>query len=242
MLGPLVNSAALAAGSLIGGAFRSHFPQRIKLAMPMTFGLVAISIGTVMVNKVHTLPALALALLLGAFVGELLYLERWLERSIAWIRKRFQQRGKTRPDAEEKPVDAVDYVSRYVTSLVLFCVSGMGIFGAIHEGISGDASLLMAKAMLDFFTAVIFAVELGYPVALIAFPMLLIQGALYMGANLLVPLVTPTMLDDFSACGGVILLATGLRVCGIKIFPIVNMMPALLFVMPCSALWVRFFH
>jgi hypothetical protein len=49
------------------------------------------------------------------------------------------------------------------------------------------------------------------------------------------------MLADFSACGGVIMLATGLRICGIKIFPIVNMLPALILVMPISALWARLF-
>ena len=55
------------------------------------------------------------------------------------------------------------------------------------------------------------------------------------------PLTTPAMLADFSACGGIIMLATGLRICGIKIFPIVNMLPALILVMPVSALWARLF-
>lgn len=36
------------------------------------------------------------------------------------------------------------------------------------------------------------------------------------------------------------MLATGLRICGIKIFPIVNMLPALILVMPLSALWAHF--
>jgi uncharacterized membrane protein YqgA involved in biofilm formation len=49
------------------------------------------------------------------------------------------------------------------------------------------------------------------------------------------------MLADFSACGGIVMLATGLRICGIKIFPIVNMLPALLLVMPISATWAHFF-
>lgn len=47
-------------------------------------------------------------------------------------------------------------------------------------------------------------------------------------------LASSAMLADFSACGGVIMLATGLRICGIKIFPIA-MLPALLLIMPVSA-------
>jgi uncharacterized membrane protein YqgA involved in biofilm formation len=160
-----------------------------------------------------------------------------LETAIKSARKRFE-----RTHAPEGKTPLPDgFVVKFVTITVLFCASGMGIFGATHEGMTGNADILLAKSVLDLFTAMIFATELGYAVALIAVPQLAIQSALYFGANSLMPLTTPTMLADFSACGGVIMLATGLRICGIKIFPIVNMLPALLLVMPISALWAHFF-
>lgn len=237
MLGPLVNSAALVVGGVSGAALGRVIPRRVKEALPMTCGIIAIGIGTALINKVHALPAVALALLAGALIGELLFLERGLERAIGWSQKRVErmwpgERGNPRVE---------DFVTKFVTILVLFCASGMGVFGAMREGMTGEPSILLAKAMLDLFTAVLFAAELGYAVALIAVPQILIQSLLYFGAALLLPLASPTMLADFSACGGIIMLATGLRVCGIKVFPIVNMLPALLLVMPCSALWSRLF-
>lgn len=60
-------------------------------------------------------------------------------------------------------------------------------------------------------------------------------------ATLILPLTTPAMMGDFSAVGGLLLVATGLRVCGIKMFPVVNMLPALLLAMPISAAWAAFF-
>ena len=42
---------------------------------------------------------------------------------------------------------------------------------------------------------------------------------------------------DFSACGGLIMLATGFRICGIKQFPVADMIPALVLVMPFSWAW-----
>ena len=129
---------------------------------------------------------------------------------------------------------------KFVTILVLFCVSGMGIFGSMQEGISGDPTILITKSILDLFTAVIFATDLGLSVMLIAIPQIVIQSTLFFAAVLLLPLITPSMQADFSACGGIIMMATGLRICGIKIFPIVNMLPALLLVMPFSALWAHF--
>jgi hypothetical protein len=47
----------------------------------------------------------------------------------------------------------------------------------MQEGMTGDPSILIAKAFLDFFTATIFATTLGIAVAAICVPMLLIQLA-----------------------------------------------------------------
>jgi hypothetical protein len=54
------------------------------------------------------------------------------------------------------------------------------------------------------------------------------------------PLTNASMLADFSACGGVLMFATGLRICGIKVFPIGNMLPAMLLIMPFSYLWTTY--
>jgi len=233
MLGPLVNGAALLGGSLLGAGLGRWCPERVRLALPLTCGVISISIGTALISKVHALPVLALSMLLGAIIGELAQLEKGLEWSIFWAQKQIEKRlppqyGKVRTDG---------FISKFVSLLVLFCASGMGIFGSINEGMTGQPTILLAKSILDLFTALIFAANMGYVVALIAIPQVLIQGALFMSAHLLAPLTTPTMLNDFSACGGVIMLATGLRICGIKIFPIVNMLPALLLALPCSWLW-----
>jgi uncharacterized membrane protein YqgA involved in biofilm formation len=189
-----------------------------------------------MVNKVHTLPPVALALLMGTF-GELLLLETRLEAIIQWI----QQHAEKSYGASASQALPQGFLVKFVTILVLFSVSGMGIFGSMHEAMTGDPEILLAKSVLDLVTAGIFAAELGLAIAAIALPQFLIQSALYYSAFLLLPLISASMQADFSACGGVIMIATGLRICGIKVFPIVNMLPALIFAMPLSALWSRFF-
>lgn len=236
MLGPWINSAALIIGGGLGAALARRIPQRVRDALPLTCGIISTAIGAIMITRAQTIPAVALAMLAGACIGELLFLERGLERAIGWMQARARR---FMPLADDEK--AQSFVLKYVTILVLFCVSGMGIFGAMHEGMTGDPSILLTKAILDLFTALIFAADLGFFVVLIALPQILIQAALFSVAWLLVPLLTPAMQADFSACGGIIMLATGLRICGIKIFPIVNMLPALLLIMPLSALWLRLF-
>lgn len=133
------------------------------------------------------------------------------------------------------------FLQSYVAIIVLFCASGTGIFGAMNEGMTGDTSVLIAKSFLDLFTAAIFATSLGFAVAIIAFPQLIIQLALAWSAVFILPLTNAQMQADFSAVGGVLMVATGLRICGIKLFPVANMLPSLVLAMPISAMWVSVF-
>ena len=55
--------------------------------------------------------------------------------------------------------------------------------------------------------------------------------------SILGPMLTPDMFFDFSACGGILTFAAGMRVAKIKSIPLINLIPALVLVMPFSALW-----
>lgn len=48
------------------------------------------------------------------------------------------------------------------------------------------------------------------------------------------------MINDFKACGGVLLLATGFRMIKVKMFPVADMIPAMVLVMPVSWMWVTY--
>ena len=54
------------------------------------------------------------------------------------------------------------------------CASGTGIYGSLVSGMDGDHSVLIAKSILDLFTALIFACTLGIAVAVIAVPQFVI--------------------------------------------------------------------
>ena len=48
------------------------------------------------------------------------------------------------------------------------------------------------------------------------------------------------MIADFKACGGILLLATGFRMIKVKEFPVAEMIPAMVFVMPISYFWTAY--
>ena len=118
---------------------------------------------------------------------------------------------------------------------------GFGIYGVLMEGMSGESSILLSKAVMDLFTALIFAGTMGVAVSLAAVPQLVVFLLIFALSQLIVPLTTPELLNDFMGCGGILTIAAGLRVSKIRDIPIMNMLPALVFAMPFSSLWGMIF-
>lgn len=236
MIGPIVNGVAVVIGGVFGASIGKKIPSRVREALPMTFGCASMGIGIALITKVNSIPAVVLALLLGSLIGEIVQFERGIENLSLKLRKFVDKLNPNQPLISSHD----DFIKKYVALVVLFCASGMGVFGSLTEGITADPSLLIAKAFLDLFTATIFAITLGYAVSLIAIPQFIIQVSLFFLATVIQPFTTPMMMNDFSACGGMIMLATGFRICGIKSFPVANMLFGLILIMPISALWSHF--
>ncbi len=232
MIGPLVNGTAILAGSIIGASLGSRLNPNLKVRMPMVFGCASMGLGVAMIVKVVYLAPVVLALVVGSLIGEIIQLENLIQKAAGSSKKLVEKF--TKPAGE---ISQEEFLDKFIALAVLFSMSGTGIYGALTEGMTGDSTLLIVKAILDFFTAPIFASTMGYSVGILMIPQLAVQSLLFFCASMILPLTTPDMLADFSACGGLIMLATGFRICGIKQFPIANMLPALLLVMPLSWLW-----
>ncbi len=132
-----------------------------------------------------------------------------------------------------------EFKNTLVTIIVLFCASSTGIYGSIVSGMTGDHTILIAKSILDLFTAMIFACSLGAVVCLIAVPQFILFMVMFLCAELILPLTTPEMINDFKAVGGFIMIATGFRILKLRLFPTADMIPTMLLVMPVSWAWVN---
>ncbi|WP_029003265.1 DUF554 domain-containing protein [Azorhizobium doebereinerae] len=232
MIGSVINASAVLIGGVVGAALGTRLPERLRTAMPMTFGAASMAMGVVLIVRVETIGVMVISLLLGAILGELIYLERGIG-AVAEALNSLLARYLPKP----KDLSNEAFLEKYVAITVLFCASGTGIFGAMQEGMTGDPSILIAKSSLDLLTAGIFATSLGFAVAAICIPQIIVLLGLTYGAIFIVPIMTTAMNHNFSAVGGALMLATGFRICGIKSFPVANMLPALLFAMPVTALW-----
>lgn len=224
-IGIIINVLAVVLGGLTGALVGNRLPPKVKEEMNLIFGICAMGMGMGSVCLMQNMPAVVFSVIVGSFVGLILKIGQRIQNVTG---KALSQLLKdNNPEKEDM----------MLTAVVLFCVSGTGIYGALDSGMTGNHSILIAKAVLDYFTAMIFACKLGKITALIGVPQFVIMIALFFLAKVIVPMTTDMMISDFKACGGLILLATGLRMLQLKPSPIADMIPAMILVMPISYAW-----
>ena len=235
-IGIITDSLAVLIGGVAGALASRFLKKELQEKMTMIFGLCSVGMGIGSLILMENMPAVILSVILGTLIGHLLHLGEALYRGGQKIQILMSVISSGSPAMEEPTGN----ITLLVTAIVLFCASGTGIYGSIIEGMSGEHTILLAKSILDFFTAIIFACTLGYAVSLIAVPQAFILLSLYVLAGVIFPITTSAMINDFKACGGFILVATGFRILNLKMFPTTEMIPAMILVMPLSQLWSHF--
>ncbi|MCD8083688.1 MAG: DUF554 domain-containing protein [Clostridiales bacterium] len=233
-VGVIAEVLSVVIGGIIGAAGGGLLSEDFKEKLNMIFGLCAMSMGISSIALMENMPAVVFAVIIGTVAGLAIHLGDRINAAGGWmvgLAGKFLKNGNSAISREE-------YMASLQTVIVLFCASGTGIYGSIVAGMNGDHSILIAKSILDFFTSLIFACNLGVIVSLIGIPQLVIFLALYALAGVIYPLTTPVMVNDFKACGGFLLLAIGFRMIRVKMFPTADMIPAMILVMPASWFWV----
>ena len=233
--GIIINTIAIFLGGIAGAVLGDKLPEKYKEQLNLIFGLCSMGMGISSIVLMKYMPAVVFALIIGTTVGLVFN----LGDKVYELCSKLQKVMIRIVPKKETNMSETEFLATLITVIVLFCSSGMGIYGSLSEGMTGDSSLLITKSILDFFTAAIFACNLGYIVSLIAVPQFVIFTTLFLSASFIVPLTTPDMIADFKACGGFLMVAAGFRILKLKMFPVVDMIPAMILVMPFSWFWVN---
>ena len=234
-IGVIINTVAIFLGGIAGALLGDKLPEKYKEQLNLIFGLCSMGMGISSIVLMKYMPAVVFALIIGTIVGLVFN----LGDKVYELCSKLQKVMIRIVPKKETNMSETEFLATLITVIVLFCSSGMGIYGSLSEGMTGDSSLLITKSILDFFTAAIFACNLGYIVSLISVPQFVIFTTLFLSASFIVPLTTPDMIADFKACGGFLMVAAGFRILKLKMFPVVDMIPAMILVMPFSWFWVN---
>jgi uncharacterized membrane protein YqgA involved in biofilm formation len=216
-MGTIINAVAIIIGGALGLLFRKGFPERIAQTTLKVLGLLTIVIGISMALQSQELIMVLVSLVIGAVIGEWINIEDRLERFGKWLEKKLHL-------TEESPAKGFIYAS------LLFCVGSMAIVGSITDGLKGDHSILMTKAIMDGIISIPFAASMGIGVLGSAVPVLMYQGSLTLLAWKLQSLFTPSMIRELTSVGGVIVMGIGVNILGLQKIKVGNFIPALILI------------
>lgn len=233
--GIIINTCSILFGGIFGAVLGHKLSPKFKAEISLVFGICSMAMGISSIGQMKNMPAVVLAIILGTIIGLVCHLGNLINSGASLMQKPIAKLFKN----QQSSLPEDEFLTSLVTLIVLFCASGTGIYGSLDAGMTGDSTVLISKSILDFFTAAIFACNLGYVVSVIAVPQFIIFFLLFLAAKVIYPLTTPEMIADFKACGGFLMLATGFRMTKIKEFPIADMIPSMIIVMPLSYFWVN---
>ena len=226
MMGTVINVVAILIGGAIGLLFGARIPARVKGTVISGMGLFTAAIGIQMFLKTENALIVLGSLLIGVLLGEWWRIEERLEALGHALEKRF-----ARGDAEGSAPSA-DGHSRFVigfmTASLLYCVGPLAILGSIQDGLTGNYQTLAIKSVLDGFASIAFASTMGVGVLFSIVPLAIYQGGISLLAAQLNTLVTPAMMNEMTATGGVILMGLAIsRLLELKQIRVGNFLPAL---------------
>lgn len=217
MIGTIVNTAAVAAGGIIGILLKKKMPERVTSIYFQAIGLFTMAIGMSMAVKMEHILIVVASLALGSLLGEWMNIENWVNT----LGENFKQRFR---------IGSEQFSEGLTTAFLLFCVGSMTILGTIQEGTGGSPDLLYTKSLMDFFSSMLLASAFGVSVALSAIPLFIFQASLTLIAMFAGSFFTPGIILELTSVGGILLVGLGLNILHISNLRVMNMLPALVVV------------
>ena len=217
MLGTIVNTIAVIAGGTLGIFLKKGMPERIRTIYFQAVGLFTLAIGISMVWQMEHILIVVSSIVIGVMLGEWMNLEKGADQLSEWTKKKLR-------------IGSERFSEGLTTSFLLFCIGALTIMGAIEEGTTGSARLLLTKSILDGFSSILLASAFGVGVVFSAVPLFLFQGGITLLAKFFGEFLSTETIQALTTVGGILLLGLGINILEIKKLRILNMIPALVVV------------
>ncbi|MGM9590829.1 MAG: DUF554 domain-containing protein [Faecousia sp.] len=225
-LGTIINTIAILAGGLLGTLFGRFLSESAQDTLTKVCGISTLFIALsgalegmlrvedgVIISSGSMLIIGCLAI--GAFLGELMNLEGSFEKFGEWLKIKS---GNTSDKA---------FVNAFVTASLTVCIGAMAIVGSIQDGLRGDYSILLTKAVLDLIIIMVMTCSMGRGCVFSAIPVAVFQGSITALAGLLKPLMTNTAMDNLSLVGNLLIFCVGINLVWGKKIRVANLLPAI---------------
>lgn len=227
-LGTIINVIAIVLGTVLGILLHKHIPQRLQKTVVSGIGLSVCFVGiSGVISKMVFIKndgldtkdtmLMVASLVIGAFIGELINIEKWLERFGDFCKSKLKTGNKNSR-----------FTEGFVSASLLFCVGAMAIVGSLEDGLSGNYSTLFAKSLMDGTMSIFFAATMGIGVCFSIIPVFVYQGGITLLARVIEPLLSDALINRVSLVGSVLIFAIGLNMVTENKIKVGNLLPAVL--------------
>ena len=214
MVGTLVNTGCIIAGSVIGSVLKRGIRPQYQDSLYAAMGICSLALG---VNAcVRNIPNSAYPVLfivsiaLGSLIGAGLNLSDRFNRLV------------NRKSADGRLGEGL------TTGVLLFCIGTLSILGPMQSALQGDNTYLYTNATLDFITSAVLASTYGIGMIWAAPVLFCWQGMFYLIAKISESAINTDLMTELQIIGGALIMASGLSILKIKDCKTLNMIPSLL--------------
>lgn len=218
MIGVAINTISVIIGSLLGLLLKKGIPERVNSAVMAGLGACTMYIGISGSLCGENVLILIAATVLGAIAGTLMNIDGAINRLAKWVEGKFK-----------KSSGGVSVAEGLVTATLLFCVGSMTVTGSVQAGMTGDNSVLITKAMLDFVSSMMLASSLGIGVLLAAVSVFVIQGGLVLLAGVIAPFMSTGAINEMTCAGSLLIIIIGTNMMGMTKIKVADFLPSILF-------------
>lgn len=227
MIGTIVNTCSIVAGTVLGTILHRGVKERYKRALYDGLGLASLAIGlnaTISNLPKSQYPVLFIvAMALGGVVGTAIDIDG-----------RFRRLVDRKSKNADKDAAAGDEAGRHgladglSTAILLYCIGPLSMLGPVISALKGDNTFLFTNATLDFVSSAVFASTYGFGMVLAAPVLFCWQGLFYLVAELSSQAVSDALMSELLIVGGLMITGSGLGLLNLKDCKTLNLLPALL--------------
>lgn len=218
MIGTIVNTATIIAGTVIGTVLHRGVKEQYREVLYTGLGLASLAIGlnaTITHFPQSEYPVLFIvSLAVGGLLGTMLDIDGRFKRLIDRLKKGGE--GETR------------LADGLATAILLYCIGPLSMLGPVISALKGDHTFLFTNATLDFVSSMVFASTYGIGMILAAPVLFLWQGMFWMVAHISSTAVSDALMAELLIVGGMLITGSGLALLNLKDCKTLNLLPALL--------------
>ena len=224
MTGVLVNTAAVFVAACIGLLAGKGIPERVSNTIFQALALFVMYVGITGALGGKNTIVILLSLAIGAMIGELIDLDKWLNKFGDFVEKKFVKKKEEKTKSDE---EKISFSEAFITTSLLQCVGAYILVAGMKAGLEGDNSMIYSKSALDFVSGIVLAASMGAGVLLAPLSIFVVTGSIVLLAQLLQPLLSDAVIADMVSAGSLIIIAQALNMLKVTDIKIMNLTPAM---------------